>query len=81
MMMGRIYRPGKRKNIVFSIYGTCAPFGSFIGILVGGTSGGSATWSYYFWVGAALTVFTSIVAYFTVPGCSDPAIKIMRREV
>ena len=27
MMMGRIYRPGKRKNIVFSIYGVCAPFG------------------------------------------------------
>jgi hypothetical protein len=53
---------------------------SFIGILVGGTSGESATWSYNFWVGAALTVLTSIVAYFTVPGCSDPAIKTMRRE-
>jgi predicted MFS family arabinose efflux permease len=81
MMMGRIYRPGRRKNIVFSIYGACAPFGFFIGILVGGISGGSATWGYYFWVGAALTVFTSIVAYFTVPGCSDPAIQTMRREV
>ncbi len=29
MMMGRIYRPGRRKNIVFSIYGACAPFGFF----------------------------------------------------
>jgi hypothetical protein len=29
MLMGRIYRPEKRKNMVFSIYGACAPFGLF----------------------------------------------------
>lgn len=43
MMMGRIYRPGKRKNIVFSIYGACAPLGFFFSILVASVSGGLAT--------------------------------------
>lgn len=27
MLMGSIYRPGPRKNMVFSIYGACAPLG------------------------------------------------------
>ena len=62
----------------------CYPLNHFtnylLGILVAGTSGGLATWGYYFWVGAALTVFTSIIAYFTVPGCSDPAIKAMQQK-
>jgi predicted MFS family arabinose efflux permease len=80
-LMGSLYRPGTRKNMVFSIYGACAPFGFFIGILVAGAAGGLATWSYYFWVGAALTVFTSIVAYFTVPGCRRRAVKTMQQNV
>ena len=39
MSTGIIYRPGKRKNVVFSIYGASAPFGFFLGILVGGIAG------------------------------------------
>lgn len=31
MLMGTIYRPGTRKNMAFSIYGACAPFGFFVG--------------------------------------------------
>lgn len=27
MLIGSIYRPGPRKNLVFSIYGACAPIG------------------------------------------------------
>jgi MFS family permease len=32
MLMGTIYRPGTRKNMAFSIYGACAPFGFFLGL-------------------------------------------------
>jgi MFS family permease len=32
MILGSIYRPGPRKNLVFSIYGACAPAGFFIGV-------------------------------------------------
>lgn len=30
MLLGTIYRPGWRKNVVFSIYGACAPLGFFV---------------------------------------------------
>ena len=31
MLMGTNYRPGTRKNMAFSVYGACAPFGFFVG--------------------------------------------------
>jgi len=39
MILGSIYRPGPRKNLVFSIYGACAPLGFFIGIFFAGLTG------------------------------------------
>ena len=39
MLLGKVYRPGPRKNIVFSIYGTCAVIGFFVGIFVAGVVG------------------------------------------
>lgn len=39
MLMGKVYRPGPRKNLVFSIYGTCAVIGFFVGIFVAGMVG------------------------------------------
>ncbi|KAG0647632.1 putative MFS-type transporter [Hyphodiscus hymeniophilus] len=67
MLMGTIYRPGTRKNMVFSIYGACAPFGFFLGILFAGVAGDSTTWTLYFWAGAAFAAVTTTVAYFTIP--------------
>ncbi|UPL03930.1 hypothetical protein LCI18_014864 [Fusarium solani-melongenae] len=34
MILGKIYRPGPRKNLVFALYGAFAPLGFFIGILM-----------------------------------------------
>lgn len=39
MLMGSLYRPGPRKNLVFAIYGTSAVFGFFGGIFVAGIVG------------------------------------------
>jgi len=30
MILGSIYRPGPRKNLIFSIYGACAPLGMYL---------------------------------------------------
>ena len=67
MLLGSIYRPGPRKNLVFSIYGACAPLGYFIGILCSGLAGQFFHWKWYFWIGAILTLITIAVTYFTVP--------------
>jgi MFS family permease len=36
MLLGSTYRPGPRKNIVFSIYGAAAPLGFYVGIFFAG---------------------------------------------
>lgn len=62
-----MYRPGPRKNLVFSIYGAMAPLGFFVGIFFAGVAAQYTTWRWYFFIGTILTVFTAMVAYLTIP--------------
>ncbi|KAL1953882.1 hypothetical protein VTO42DRAFT_2068 [Malbranchea cinnamomea] len=71
MLLANTYRPGPRKNMVFSIYGTCAVIGFFIGIFVSGIAAEYITWQWYFWIGAILTAVTTASSYFFIP--SDTA--------
>jgi MFS family permease len=67
MLMGTIYRPGPRKNLVFALYGTAAVMGFFSGILVAGIVGSFLRWGFYFWIGAILTAITLGSSIFSVP--------------
>ncbi|ETS79710.1 hypothetical protein PFICI_09563 [Pestalotiopsis fici W106-1] len=67
MLMGSIYRPGRRKNIVFAIYGTSAVFGFFGGIFIAGIVGQYLRWGFYFWIGGILTAITLISSVFSIP--------------
>ena len=67
MLLGSIYRPGPRKNIIFSLYGACAPLGFFIGIFFAGLTSQYTTWRWYFFVGVILSASTAVVSYFSVP--------------
>lgn len=67
MVLGSTYRPGPRKNIVFSIYGACAALGFFVGIFFSGLSGEYLTWRWYFFFGAILSAITSALALFSIP--------------
>jgi MFS family permease len=67
MLLGSIYRPGPRKNLVFSLYGAAAPLGFFVGIFFAGIAAEYTSWGVYFWIGAGLTASTGIVAYFCIP--------------
>lgn len=63
MLIGTVYRPGPRKNIVFALYGACAIVGFFFGIFVAGLVGQFLHWGWYFWIGSVLcglTVATSV---------------------
>ncbi|PHH84487.1 hypothetical protein CDD83_1860 [Cordyceps sp. RAO-2017] len=53
-LLGRIYRPGPRKNLVFALYGAVAPLGFFAGIIVGGLSQDLLSWRWYFWLGGII---------------------------
>jgi MFS family permease len=67
MLMGSIYRPGPRKNLVFALYGTCAVIGFFIGILLAGVVGQYLRWGWYFWIGAFFTAITLALSIFSIP--------------
>lgn len=66
MLMGSLYRPGPRKNLVFAIYGTLAVFGFFGGIFVAGIVGQFLRWGFYFWIGAILAAITLTTSIFSI---------------
>lgn len=71
MLLGSIYRPGPRKNLVFSLYGAFAPVGFFTGIFFAGVSAQFTTWRWFFFIGAIILALVGVVAYFCVPNRSE----------
>ncbi|KAK2059011.1 major facilitator superfamily transporter [Colletotrichum caudatum] len=67
MLLGKIYRPGPRKNLVFALYGAFAPIGFFFGILIGGLSGQFLSWRWYFWVGSIVLGAVTAASFLAIP--------------
>ncbi|KAI1174494.1 major facilitator superfamily-domain-containing protein [Nemania sp. FL0916] len=66
-LLGHAYRPGPRKNRVYSAYGAFACVGFYFGILVGAVAGQFLTWRWYFHIGAVLIAVVVIVGVLTIP--------------
>lgn len=66
-LLGKIYRPGPRKNLIFSLYGASSPLGFFSGIFFGGLSGQTLPWPWYFWVGACVMLLVTVTGFLYVP--------------
>ncbi|KAH9993469.1 membrane transporter [Xylariaceae sp. FL0662B] len=66
-LLGTTYRPGPRKNKVFSLYGGCAPFGFFSGIIVAGLCGQFLYWGWFFWLASILLFVLCVVTFFCIP--------------
>ena len=78
-LLARTYRPGPRKNIVFSLYGAFACIGFYLGIFLGAVSAEFLTWRWYFWIGAILCLVLVVSGYFFIPknlGDKDPLIRM-----
>ncbi|KAB8078303.1 major facilitator superfamily domain-containing protein [Aspergillus leporis] len=67
MILGSTYRPGPRKNFIFSVYGACAAMGFFGGVFFSGLCSQFLTWRWYFFIGAILSAITTISSYFSIP--------------
>jgi MFS family permease len=67
MLLGSIYRPGPRKNLVFSLYGAFAPVGFFTGIFFAGVAAQFTSWGWFFWIGAIILAIVAVASYFCVP--------------
>lgn len=71
MLLGSIYRPGPRKNLVFSLYGAFAPVGFFTGIFFAGITAQFATWGWYFWIGSIILAIVGVASYICIPHQKD----------
>ena len=67
MLMGKTYRPGPRKNLVFSLWSAFAPIGFFLGIITGGATTEYMSWRWYFWLGCIITFVVSLSGLITIP--------------
>ncbi|KAK4196413.1 major facilitator superfamily domain-containing protein [Triangularia verruculosa] len=67
MLLGKLYRPGPRKNLVFALYSAFAPIGFFLGIITGGLTTEYLSWRWYFYIGSITLFISSAVAFVTIP--------------
>lgn len=72
-LLGKMYRPGPRKNLVFSLYGALCPLGFWAGIIVGGLAQELLSWKWYFWIGGILSALFSVGTLITAPRDYDEA--------
>jgi MFS family permease len=78
-LIARTYRPGPRKNFVFSIYGAMAAVGFYVGILVGAVTAELLSWRWYFWIGAVLCLVVVGSGFFSIPrnlGDADSTVRM-----
>ncbi|KAH6645877.1 major facilitator superfamily domain-containing protein [Truncatella angustata] len=66
-LLGTVYRPGPRKNMVFSFYGAMACIGFYIGIFLGAVAGQLLTWKWFFYIGAILMFINTIIGFLAIP--------------
>ena len=66
-LLGNTYRPGPRKNLIFSLYGGCAPFGFFAGIFFAGLSAEVLTWGWWFWIACLLFAVIMVLSLACIP--------------
>lgn len=64
-ILGRVYKPGLRKNRVFSAMAATAPFGYFLGAIQGGALHGHLPW--IFGSNAIISGICAVAAYFSIP--------------
>ncbi|KAI1628651.1 major facilitator superfamily-domain-containing protein [Exophiala viscosa] len=65
-LLGATYAPGKRKDMVFSLFGACAPGGSIVGGAFAGLFA-LAWWPWTFWSLSIVLAVIVVVASYVIP--------------
>jgi MFS family permease len=67
VIMSRIYRPGPRNTLIFSILGASSCVGFYSGIFFGALSAQVLGWKWYFFIGAFFCAGIFIAGFLTIP--------------
>ncbi|KAF2259296.1 MFS general substrate transporter, partial [Lojkania enalia] len=78
-LFGRVYPPGIRKNIVFSIFGALAPAGFVIGATFGSLFAQLAWWPWAFWSYGLVAFGLAVVSVLIIPKALSEAPTIRRK--
>ena len=72
-ILGRTYPQGRRKEMIFSLFGATAPNGFVVGAVFGSLLAERAWWPWGYWVMAITCASAAILAYFVIPpAASEP---------
>ncbi|KAK9774620.1 putative Major facilitator superfamily (MFS) profile domain-containing protein [Seiridium cardinale] len=78
-LLGTLYRPGPRKNMVFSFYGAMACIGFYIGIFLGAVTGQLLDWRWFFYIGTMLVAINTVIGFLAIPrhlGDGDSSVRM-----
>lgn len=78
-LLGQTYRPGPRKNLVFSIWGALACMGFYVGIFIAALAAQFLTWRWFFWIGTIVLFLIIVLGWFSIPAAlhsHDESIKM-----
>ncbi|SCW02139.1 LAFE_0E15038g1_1 [Lachancea fermentati] len=66
-ILGRTYEPGKRKQMVFSLFGAAAPGGYVLGAVFSSLFAQLVWWPWAFWVMSIFCTLLAVAGYFIIP--------------
>ncbi|QLG70987.1 hypothetical protein HG535_0B00240 [Zygotorulaspora mrakii] len=71
-ILGRTYKPGKRKNMAFSMFGACAPNGFTLGAVFSSILAQMAWWPWAFWIFSIVCFFLAVAGLWVIPHADMP---------
>lgn len=82
-ILGRTYPPGRRKNMVFSLFGATAPGGFILGATFSGIFAQEAWWPWTYWTAAMVIAACCVAVYIFVPETpvSGPKIHLAELDI
>ncbi|PWY88326.1 MFS general substrate transporter [Aspergillus heteromorphus CBS 117.55] len=80
-LLGATYRPGKKKFMVFSLFGATAPNGSVCGAVIAAIFAEFAWWPWIFWSMAIYCMVLAGLAVLVIPSSPAPARGMSAREL
>lgn len=72
-ILGHTYPPGKKKAMIFALFGAVAPNSAVLGAVFGGIFAQLAWWPWMFWVQAMVSVVCAIIGFIVVPSIHHDA--------
>lgn len=66
-ILGRTYRPGPRKNMVFSLFGATAPGGFSIGAVMSSLLAERVWWPWAYWIMAIACAVLALMGWLIIP--------------